>query len=86
MVPPPPGRSAADVLATERQQVQHGEVDRLLVAIAATHPGIVAKLRMLWGDLEAEVPSRRTAIGLARLLRAMADTLDAHADSPLADR
>lgn len=78
----------------EREQVEldgahasveqdRASVDRWLVRVGETHPGVVAKLRAVWGDLEADIPSRRTMAALALILHAMAADLDARSNAPL---
>ncbi|MGH3468198.1 MAG: hypothetical protein ACRDQF_10760, partial [Thermocrispum sp.] len=87
----------ADVRADERERVLldggpvakaedgRGEVDRWLVRVGETHPGVVAKLRAVWGDLDCDVPSGapwpRWRGSCTRW-----PSLDARADAPLSRR
>lgn len=95
--PEPVQITGADVRADERERemldigsepmpVRRSEFDWHFIMVAETHPGIVAKLRAVWGDVEAEMPTPRTKIALAKVLRTMADTLDADADAPLSSQ
>lgn len=72
-------------LGTElmREPDRYAHLDRLLVTLTQTHPGLVYKLQLLWGDVEAEVLPRRTMLDLAKVLRAMAGGLEVQADAPL---
>lgn len=72
-------------LGTEPVSTQDrlGELDRLLVKLTETHPGIVRTLRVLWVEAECEMLTRHELTHLAKVLRIMAGGLQSKASAPL---
>lgn len=59
------------------------DLDRSLIVLCQTQPGLVRTLRVLYGHIDTDQPSRNELFCLARILHLLGDDLSAKANAPL---